>query len=333
MYGRPGARFACAGDGLCCTDLHALGPLSRDEVVQLRRYASDASVHNESIGAKVLRTTEKGWCRFFDPSATGCSLHAAHGQEAKPSSCRRFPYRLIATPLGGRVTTEHRCPCRTLGDRPPLDLGDAERSLTTNGRLSADARAPARIALDRGRRVTFSDYVSIEAELLARLEGGEALETVLDSDAFPTLERVTWRDVGHLFRSRLDGTACSVALAWFGDMLLAREGHELRALRERPWSFAFDRAEARTSRPATSGTVLADWVADAIFGLDWIERGTFRAARADLATRISVARDIVERLCAAGVREDRAAAEAVSIVELAGASPLFRGVVAGMQLR
>ena len=27
---RPGARFACAGDGLCCTDLHALGPLTRE---------------------------------------------------------------------------------------------------------------------------------------------------------------------------------------------------------------------------------------------------------------------------------------------------------------
>jgi hypothetical protein len=332
LSARPGARFACAGDGLCCTDLHALGPLTRDEVVHLRVYDPDPSTYNEHLKAPVLRTTEAGWCRFLGPA--GCALHAAHGAEAKPASCRRFPYRLVATPLGGRVCTEHRCPCRTLGDRPALDLADAERSLRSGaGRLQADARAPARIRLTRARRVAFTAYASMETVLLERLAAGEDPARVLDAEPFPALQSATWADVGHLFRSRLDGTACSVALAWFGDMLLAREGHVLRSMRDRPWRFAFDRAEARAPVAGSSEAVLADWVADALYGLDWIERGAFDAARADLATRLTIARDIVAWLCAIGARPDRAAAEAVAIVELAGISPLFGGVVAAMRLR
>src|SRR5258708_5447875 len=119
---REGARYACFGDGLCCTDMHALGPLTRSEVVQLRSHAVE---RNEHLRAPVLRTAA-GRCVFLEDD--GCAIHRAKGEGAKPSSCRGFPYRLIATPQGGRVVTEHRCPCRTLGDRPPIDRADAERS-------------------------------------------------------------------------------------------------------------------------------------------------------------------------------------------------------------
>src|SRR5260370_891972 len=88
---REGARYACFGDGLCCTDMHALGPLTRSEVVQLRSHA---------------------------------------------------------------------------------------------------------------------------------VERNEHLRAVLGAAPFPSLDDVTWTDVAHHFRSRLDGTGCSVALAWFGDRIL-----------------------------------------------------------------------------------------------------------------
>lgn len=166
--------------------------------------------------------------------------------------------------------------------------------------------------------------------MLARLDAGDDPAKVLDAEAFPALETATWQDVAHHFRSRLDGTACNVALAWFGDVLLAREGTRLRRLRERPWSLAFDRAEARSPAVRPPAEVLADWVADALFGLEWVERGPFDAARAEIATRLEVALHIAGLLEREGTRVDRAAAEAVTIVELAGAAPVWRSVVAAM---
>jgi hypothetical protein len=50
-------------------------------------------------------------------------------------------------------------------------------------------------------------------------------------------------------------------------------------------------------------------------------------ARQDLATRLTVAREIVRLLVRDGVRPDRAAAEAVLISEMAGAAPLWSNVV------
>jgi hypothetical protein len=340
LYARPGARFACAGDGLCCTDLHLLGPLSRGEVAQLRAERADATVWNERIGARVLKTVGEGACTFLATSdatseyrldASSCTLHARLGPEGKPASCRRFPYRLVATPLGGRVVTEHRCPCRSLGERPPLDLRDAERSLTVSGRLQADARVGATVRLTARRRVPFESWVAIEHELLAGLQGGAPVAEVLGASPFPALEGVRFSDVGHLLRSRLDGTACSVALAWFGDVLLGREGTKARRLRDRPWALAFDRGEARAVSQGDPAGVLRDWLCDELWSLDWVDRGPFDRARAELSTRFAVAELVTEQLVGTGARPDRAAAEAVAIAELTGASPLWRGVVAAMR--
>ncbi|GAC1351075.1 MAG: hypothetical protein NVSMB1_00660 [Polyangiales bacterium] len=334
---RPGARYTCFGDGLCCTDLHALGPLTRSEVVQLRCLEPPGGerprvVHNEHLQAKVLRTTIEGACVYRQTS--GCAIHALHGALSKPESCRRFPYRLVATEAGGRVVTEHRCPCRTLGDRRPLDLADAEASLRVGAhgtaRLEVDATVHGDVPLTAAVRVPFAEYCAIEGAMLGQLTEGEDLLQVLACEGFVSLETASWTDVGHLFRSRLDGTACSVALAWFGDALLERGGVAVRGMRDRPWSPAFDRAEARTPMVESSSSIIADWLADGIFGLDWCSRGSFDLARAELATRVTMARSIATTLRSAGVREDRAAAEAVTIVELAGASPLWESVVRSM---
>ena len=122
---RPGARYACFGDGLCCTDIHGLGPLTRREVTAIRRIDSGAAPYSELFEDHMLRTAADGGCVFLMADRR-CALHAEHGPEAKPDGCRRFPLGLVATPSGGRITTEHRCPCPTLGDRPPLDASAAE---------------------------------------------------------------------------------------------------------------------------------------------------------------------------------------------------------------
>jgi hypothetical protein len=322
---RPGARYRCFGDGLCCTDIHAIGPIAPREVVRLRPLSPAPLVRNEALGGVVVEPKD-GACGNVGPE--GCRIHAAHGLLAKPSPCRRFPYRITRTPLGRRVSTEHRCPCRTMGARPPLDLEDVLASVRdARGRIEADVIVANEVQLTSDERVSFEAWAALESALLARLAAGDDPLAALDAAPFPALDGVRWADVAHHYRGKLDGSACGDALAWFGDVILGLEEDAPRKLRQRPWSPSFDRAEARSPAVGAPAQIVADWLADELWSMEWTERGTFAHARADLATRAVVARTIAERLGAAGVRPDRAAAEGVLIAEMAGAAPLWRSVV------
>lgn len=323
---RPGARYACAGDGVCCSDLHVIAPLGRREVVRLRTLGARV-VRSEALSAYAM-AAEGGACRELGPD--GCRRYAD-----RPTVCRRFPFRLVETPLGLRVATEHRCPCRTLGDRPLVDDAVARASLLEGGRLRPDLRVGPRLGLGGGRWTPFSRYAAVEARWIEALQAGAAPEGVLGATAesgAPALDGVTWRDVAHHFRGRIDGTACGEALAWFGDALLALEGDPPRRSRGRPWGSAFDRAEVRAPFAGDPEAVLADWLADAFWDLEWTTRGGLAHARADFARRLSVARWVTARLVAEGTRPDRAAAEAVLVIEMAGASPLWPSVVRTLEV-
>ena len=213
-----------------------------------------------------------------------------------------------------------------MGERPEIDLVDARMS--TRG--SFDVKVE-RVEIEPHKRVSFARYRKIEEPLLERLLGGEDSMIVLDAEPFPALDTATWIDVAHHYRSKLDGSACGDALAWFGDVVLGFEGTRVRD-RQRPWSPSFDRAEARSGKIADPDHVIADWLADEVWGLEWTERGSFLHARRDLATRLQVVREVTRRLIASGARPDRAAAEAVLIGEMAGAAPLWRSVVNAFDL-
>lgn len=331
LLARPGARFACAGDGLCCTDAHALGPVSRKERRQVEAFREHATVYLPLLGARVLSSTADGRCVFLGPSAR-CSIHATRGREAKPNACQRFPYGLVATPDGGRVTTEHRCPCRTLGERPPLDLAEAERSLTVGAtRLDADARVGPRVHLTRRRLVRWDTYRAEEAAMFMRLARGERLESALGANPLPTLRASHWSDIAHLLRASTDGTACGEALVLAGDVLLtlarvpAKRHFKLQA---RPWAKWFDRAQERARAPGDGEDILRDYVRDQLWRMDWCAQGaSFTQARAAISTQAAIARGVAQRLRALGVRDDRAMAEAVFVAELTTATSLWEDVL------
>lgn len=317
---RPGARHACAGDGLCCTDAHVLGPVTRAEAVRACAIEPRAIVRNRALSIAALRTVGHD-CVFLD--AGGCRLHREQGALYKPATCRHFPLALVATPAGLRVTSDHRCPCRSLGDRPLLDEAAARGALTAGGeRLVPQHRVGATVALAKGRRAAFSRYVRIEAELLDALSNGAACDDVLAEAPFPPLEGITWGDVGHHLRSKLDGTSAGDALAWGGDAILALLELAKPSLRARPWSPAFDRAEARAAE-SDAEAIFADWIADELWALPWEGVTTFDRGRAALATQLAIARWVAGRLVAIGTRADRAAAEGVLVGELSARSPAW----------
>jgi hypothetical protein len=72
--------------------------------------------------------------------------------------------------------------------------------------------------------------------------------------------------------------------------------------------------------------VFGDWLADEIWSLKWAEDYDFALARAELATRFAIADDICTRLRKVGARADRAAAEAVMILEVVGESDYWTEV-------
>lgn len=322
MRVRPGARYTCFGDGLCCTDIHGIGPLSKKEVSAMRRLDRASAGWNDEHEDYMLNTAADGGCVFL-MSDQRCSVHAQRGPEAKPEGCRRFPLGLVATPMGGRITTDHRCPCRTMGDRPDLRPEDVEDSICDGARRPVADRRIKRIPLTSKKALKFSEWEPIEAEILRRLAGNEALCEILDAPAFPRLRGSSWQKQAAEFIDARDGTQFGVAMAWVGDAISAmRNGHDPRPP-GRPWQAAFDRAEARSPSGRTSRDVFADWLADEVWSLKWADDYHFRLARTELATRLAIAEDICRRLRDEGLRDDRAAAEAVMMLEVVGESDFW----------
>lgn len=335
---RPGARYTCAGDGLCCTDIHALGPVTAREARALRAFDPTPVERHRSLDMIVVRPASgKGVCQFLDGLTVGglCTVHARAGELAKPSTCRRFPLGLTMTPEGGRITTDHRCPCRTMGDRPVLTVESARGSISDRaGRPVADTIVGKTIALTRTRRVAFSTYTKLESEIFGKLatHGVDALFLEHCGHAahgsLPALDGVTWVDVAHWFRGEIDGTSGGEALVWFGDAILSYLNERERTSRSRPWSAAFDRAEARSTQGDVD-EIESDWVADVIWSMRWTELGPFDLALHELRARVIVGREIYSTLTSRGVRPDRAMGETLCVIELVGATDLWAKIVNG----
>ncbi|HEX6241116.1 MAG TPA: hypothetical protein VFZ61_09500 [Polyangiales bacterium] len=323
---RPLAEYDCFGDGLCCTDIHALGPVTRVERRAVELLEPGALVRHKDLGEPVFRTQSHGPCVLR--SARGCELHARHGAQAKPIGCSRFPFGLVATPDGGRVTTEHRCPCRTLGARPALTVPSAEPWLRdTAGRLSPNGRVGPRMRLASGKSVSFARFRAIEQPLLDALLAGADPYQVLETKPFGRLDGMSFRGIAEEMRKERDGSAYGEAMVWFGSAVASLLGGKPLALGPRPWSESFDRAEARSPEPRKAKAVLHDWLADLLWSLDWVfQSGTFEAGKRELATLYAVADAIARRLVRARVRPDRAAAEAVMIAEIARQSDAWERV-------
>jgi hypothetical protein len=327
---REGARYDCFGDGLCCTDIHALGPVTPRERRAVLLLEPGTLVRHKDLLAPVFRTQPTGPCVLR--SERGCELHARHGAQAKPAGCARFPFGMIATPEGGRVTTEHRCPCRTLGERPPLTQEAAQASLVDAGeRLVPDGKVGPRVRLAPGRSVSFARFREIERPLLAGLLAGAEPLALLQKRPFGRLSGASFRALAGEMRRERDGTAYGEAMLWFGNAMAALLAERPLELAPRPWSVAFDRAEARSPVGVRAETVLNDWLADLLWSLDWVfATDSFEAGKRELATLYAVAHAITKRLVRARVRADRAAAEAVMIAEIARQSQAWETAQGGL---
>ncbi|MDB4972519.1 MAG: hypothetical protein JWN48_860 [Myxococcaceae bacterium] len=330
---RKGARYTCFGDGLCCTDIHALGPVTRREKLAVDLIEPGMLIRHKDLGEPVFATkpsgADAGSCVLR--SSRGCELHARHGADAKPAGCSRFPFGLVATPDGGRITTEHRCPCRTLGTRPEITPESALSSLVdAAGRLSPNGKVGPRVTIADGKTLAWARFARVESAMIDTLLAGADPLLVLDVKPFGRVEGVRWKTIAKEMKSERDGTKYGEAMVWFSNALLALTADEKLPLSDRPWSVAYDIAEARSPVESASA-VLNDWLADLLWSLDWVfSSHSFHGGRRELATLYVVAQAIMQRLIKARVRPDRAAAEALTIVELSRQSGAWERVQLGL---
>jgi Fe-S-cluster containining protein len=326
---RPGARFACTGDGLCCTDVHLLGPVSAREGAVISTLRKDAIVRLASL--RLLGTTDEGRCVFLDDGLR-CGIYEHDGGRTKPRTCHRYPFILVATPDGGRVATDHRCPCRTMGERPLLTAEAAIDPLrNAAGRVIADRRMAARVPIAPRRHVGWARYRAIEDALLSAIVE-RSPEDALSATPFPELEDMSWPQIAADLAMDMPPTQWGWACRTFAVFLRARFGGPAADARFRPWERVFDRAERRATEEGDPEVMLRDFVADAIWSLEWAWRGTLLHARIELATRVAIVRDIAAHLASHGARADRAMAEAIAVAEIAGVSESWSTVVARMDV-
>lgn len=314
---RPGARFDCVGDGLCCSDIHAVGALTKDDCEMLAVISEDAFERHEGEDAAVMMMrSDTGRCVFW--SEGGCALHAQLGPELKPSPCIQFPYALTATPQGGRISTQHRCTCRTVGPLPPVSVEAARPCLLdADGELKPEHAVLDEVLWSETETVSFAEYVEREAHLLDALISGENLARALDAAPFPTLEGTTWLAVADGLLEFRGPSRAAVASRWLADAIGFLVERRERTETERPWADSFERAGARIVDPVSPNRVFGDWIADELWSMRWTHWGSLAKARAEWATRLAIARRIAGWLDISTPKNDNlAAAEAVMIVEV-----------------
>ena len=316
---RPGARFDCAGDGLCCSDIHSVGALSDEDCAMLSMISEHAFERHEGEDAAVMMMrSDTGRCVFW--SDEGCALHARLGSQMKPTPCIQFPFGLTATPVGGRITTQHRCTCRTLGS-PPAVTPEAARAclLDSEGQLKVEHAVLDEVPWSSTETLSFADYAEREAELLAALLDGRALRTVLQADPFPELEGMTWLDVADELLAFQGPSRAAHASRWFADAIGFLVARRERTERARPWADSFARAERRVTHPVSPNVVFGDWLADEVWSLRWTVYGSLARARKELATRLALARRIAGWLdISSPLKDNVSAAEALMIVDVIG---------------
>lgn len=327
---RPGARFRCFADGLCCSSIHLLGPVTPQELIPLRRLNRDPVFYDASIRAKVFRFKEDGTCTFLQPDYL-CGVHAKLGVDAKPDTCRKFPFSLVATPAGRRVVTAHRCSCRTLGDRPLMDPAGVEEEIRMPGKpLRAERSVLSRVPVAPRKNISFTNWLLMEEPLLKALAEGKDPYTVLGAKPFPKLKKRSWDSVAKDFHEQEDETSYEIAKSWFGDAILNLTKGTPFPHRPRPWARFFDKAEARSPKEQKPREMLNDWLSDVIWSFEWVDHGNFARARRELATRLAMIEAIAKAIARKGVRKDRATAEALMIVEDVGTTETWAEAVTGM---
>lgn len=122
-----------------------------------------------------LRTVD-GACVFLQPDRR-CAVHVLFGPDAKPGFCREFPFQFSHGP-GGETRAAVRAECAGLhhssADGPPLTEEQLQDALAVPRVTPRPVFAPEQVQVI-GRKVPLAKWLTIEAELIERLDDARSL--------------------------------------------------------------------------------------------------------------------------------------------------------------
>lgn len=172
-----GQNYDCVMCGRGCRSSWTI-PVENEVAERMEKHPLGLRVINEN-GAAFERTPEGGYtiyyadrdhprCGFLTPEQA-CTIHAELGMEAKPLTCRQFPFHLTATPDGVYVAVSFFCTSvrensgRPLQEHEPwlLDMMRRQVRVTT---IEAD-----QVPLAEGCTTTWADFKGFDQELRARM--------------------------------------------------------------------------------------------------------------------------------------------------------------------
>jgi Fe-S-cluster containining protein len=194
----PGSAFACKSCNRCCSEDHLLGPVTRAErdaiLLGFAEKGDDRGADPSnflplptagSAPVYLLRPRE-GHCSYLGRDGL-CRVHSVLGEEVKPSVCRLFPFRAVATPDGWHVGMSLLCPTVAAGEGPD-PRPEARRTVRALQVLTPHLRkVPDTVLLTDGLPVPWATFAEWEQDAQRALadEGTPVAEAWLAAiDAF-----------------------------------------------------------------------------------------------------------------------------------------------------
>jgi len=101
-----GQRFSCERCGFACSWTFA--PVSKAERKSIEELTGETDTAFRKGGTLYLRRRSEGPCIFLEEDRS-CSIHKEHGKEAKPLTCRAYPY--VFSRVGEEIAVGLRFDC------------------------------------------------------------------------------------------------------------------------------------------------------------------------------------------------------------------------------
>lgn len=214
----PDLRYACMQHGDCCRNSWDI-PVEEKARQRLEnldwRSCSNLADSAPAPVEKSRRLADThvlcrvdGACHFLKPSGR-CALHGAHGEEAKPLACRRFPYQFTQTPAGVYVGFSYACKAVRRQEGPLVQETGAAAVADIFAARDDWAEVKESLGFDGELSLDWREYGEIEAildGLFSREE--ETVETVLIAGhVWLSLLKRTLQMARYQFQGQADETA------------------------------------------------------------------------------------------------------------------------------
>lgn len=178
--------YECRGCGACCKGLGIGVDSVAGELEVLLEHYPGATPFVRKRGATWTVFNPRGRCWFLDPEGM-CRVELEHGREAKPASCRLFPFNRVFR-LGEHLIVDYNaiiCPLRALPDSVPEDeVGMSGRVRHADVLADIEAvRDPAVVGVDLPGDVDADRFITREQAIaevaFGKHDSVEALEQAL----------------------------------------------------------------------------------------------------------------------------------------------------------